>query len=128
VLNENLHCNAVVGPPNFATPNPHACLDSGATGNFVAQQDAPHLRDTIEIDDGPTIISANGTDMPTTLRGRLSLSDKLSPSSQSAFVLDDLQTGTLISLGKLCDDDCIAIFTKHDVQLLKDNEVIIKGT
>jgi hypothetical protein len=42
--------------------------------------------------------------------------------------LDDLQTGTLISLAQLCDDDCIAIFNKHDVKILKHNEIIITGT
>ena len=66
--------------------------------------------------------------MPTTLQGQLLLSDKLSPSAQFAFVLDDLQTGALVSLGQLCDDNCIAIFAKCNVQLLKHNEVIVKGT
>jgi hypothetical protein len=59
--------------------------------------------------------------MPTTLQGQLPLSKKLSPAAQTAFVLDDLKTGTLISLAQLCDDDCIAIFTKYDVKLLKNN-------
>jgi hypothetical protein len=65
--------------------------------------------------------------MPTKLTGQLVLSDKLSSSAQSAFVLDELKTGTLISLAQLCDDDCIAIFTKYDVQIRKNDEIIIKG-
>ena len=65
--------------------------------------------------------------MPTTLQGQLPLSPNLSPTAQAAFVLDDLKTGTLISLAQLCDDDCIAIFTRYDVKLLKNNEVIITG-
>jgi hypothetical protein len=65
--------------------------------------------------------------MPTTQKGILSLSDRLSTPAQAAFVLDDLKTGTLISLAQLCDDDCIAIFTKYDVQIVKDDQVIIKG-
>jgi hypothetical protein len=65
--------------------------------------------------------------MPTTRQGQLPLSTKLSPAAQSAFVLDDLQTGTLISLAQLCDDDCIAIFNRYEVKILKDNEVIIQG-
>jgi hypothetical protein len=66
--------------------------------------------------------------MPVTFKGQLPLSTKLSSTAQSAFVLDDLQTGTLISLPQLCDDDCIALFTKYDVKILKQNEVIITGT
>ena len=65
--------------------------------------------------------------MPATSHGHLSLSDKLSPAAQSAFVLDDLKTGTLISLSQLCDDDCIAIFSKYDVKVLKHNNIIITG-
>jgi hypothetical protein len=66
--------------------------------------------------------------MPVTLKGNLPLSPKLSSTAQSAFVLDDLQTGTLISLAQLCDDDCIAIFDKYEVKILKNDRVIIKGT
>jgi hypothetical protein len=65
--------------------------------------------------------------MPVTSHGQFPLSSKLSPGAQSAFVLDDLKTGSLISLSQLCDDDCIAIFSKYDVQILKHNNIIIKG-
>jgi hypothetical protein len=41
--------------------------------------------------------------------------------------LDNLKTGTLISLSQLCDDDCITVFTRYDIKLLKNNEVIITG-
>jgi hypothetical protein len=66
--------------------------------------------------------------MPTTLQGQLPLSSKLSPPAQAAFVLDDLRTGTLVSLAQLCDDDCIAIFNKYNVKIIKNNQVIIQGT
>jgi hypothetical protein len=66
--------------------------------------------------------------MHTTLKGQLLLSDKLSLQAQSAFVLNDLKTGTLISLAQLCDDDCVAIFSKYDVKLLKNNEIVIEGS
>jgi hypothetical protein len=66
--------------------------------------------------------------MPVTLKGNLPLSPKLSTTAQSAFVLNELQTGTLISLAQLFDDDCIAIFNKYDVKTLKNDKVIITGT
>ena len=66
--------------------------------------------------------------MSSTLSGILPLSPSLSTKAQSAFVLNDLQTGTLVSLAQLCDDDCIALFTKHDVQIVKNNTVLITGT
>ena len=107
-------------PPSLST-NRYAILDSGATGTFVTPADAEHLHNKSVIEDGPTVLSASGRTMPTEIQGQLSLSPKLSPFAQAAFVLDDLKTGTLISLAQLCNDDCIAIFTKYDVQLLKNN-------
>ena len=76
---------------------------------------------------GPTVISSSGNVMKPTLSGIFPLSPYLSNTAQSAFVLDTLKTGTLISLSQLCDDDCIAIFTRFQVRILKNNNVFITG-
>ena len=65
--------------------------------------------------------------MVSKIQGKLPLSKHLSDKAQNAFTLDDLKTGTLVSLAQLCDDDCIAIFSKYDVKILKNNSVIITG-
>ena len=103
-------------------------LDSGATGTFVASSDVVHLRSPVSVSNGPTVLSASGDVMSSTLHGLLPLSSRLSATAQSAFVLDDLRTGTLVSLAQLCDDDCLAIFSKFDVKILKNDTVIITGT
>ena len=108
-------------------PTPHIILDSGATGTFVTSADAMHLRHPTPTSTGPTVLSASGDVMPSTFKGVLPLSPLLSTQTQSAFVLDDLQTGTLVSLAQLCDDDCIAIFSKYDVKILKNDTLIIAG-
>ena len=108
-------------------PSSHVMLDSGATGTFVSSSDAVHLRHPTPTSTGPTVLSASGDVMSSSLHGVLPLSARLSTKAQSAFVLDGLQTGTLVSLAQLCDDDCIAIFTKYDVQVLKNDTVIITG-
>jgi hypothetical protein len=87
-----------------------------------------HLEDPIITDDGPIVLSASGDVMPSTIRGKFPLSNHLSDTAQNAFALDDLKTGTLISLAQLCDHDCIAIFSKYDVNILKNDQVIITGT
>ena len=114
-------------PTVDSPPTPHVLLDSGATGTFVASADVQHLRHPVPISNGPNVLSASGDVMSSTLRGVLPLSPHLSTTAQSAFVLDDLQTGTLVSLAQLCDDDCIAIFTRFDVRILKNNTVLITG-
>ena len=123
---------SVVVPPthvvNTGAAPPAALLDSGATGTFVSSADAVYLRQSVPLSNGPTVLSASGTGMTATQRGTLPLSPLLSDAAQSAFVLDDLRTGTLISLAQLCDDDCTAIFSKNNVKIVKMNTVIINGT
>jgi hypothetical protein len=65
--------------------------------------------------------------MESEIQGQLPLSDQLSTEATEAFSLDNLKTGSLVSLAKLCDDDCIAIFNKFDVKIVKNNHVIITG-
>jgi hypothetical protein len=123
--------SAVVPPPPISVidveESPSALLDSGATGTYVSSDDVPHLRQSIFISNGPSVLSASGTVMTSHQRGTLPLSPLLSDTAQSAFVLDDLRTGTLISLAQLCDDDCVAIFSKFDVKIVKKDTVIITG-
>ena len=72
--------------------------------------------------------SAYGNNMKATAKSQLQLSETPSPCAQAAIFLDDLETGTLISLSQSCDDDCMALFTKHDVQIAKQNKIIIMGS
>jgi hypothetical protein len=65
--------------------------------------------------------------MVSKIRGQLPLLRHLSLDAKDAFVLNNLKTGTLISLAKLCDDDCIAIFTKYNVKITKKAKVLITG-
>ena len=65
--------------------------------------------------------------MKATQTGFLNLSPALSTQAKTAYVLDELKTGTLISLSQLCDDDCIAIFTRYDVKIVKNDSVIIES-
>jgi hypothetical protein len=43
-------------------------------------------------------------------------------------VFDDLKTGSLTSIGQLCDDDSVALFDKHNVKIYKNGRAIIVGT
>ena len=37
-----------------------------------------------------------------------------------------MKSGSLISIGKLYDDDCVVIFTKYDVHIIRRNEILIR--
>jgi hypothetical protein len=75
----------------------------------------------------PVVLSASGDPMVSTIQGTLPLSQHLSNHAQDAFELDALKTGSLVSLSKICDDDCLALFSRHDVQIIKNDQVIITG-
>ena len=85
------------------------------------------MRQTLPISNGPTVLSASGDVMRSCVTGILPLSPLLSDTAQKAFVLDELRTGTLVSLAQICDDDCLAVFSKFDVKILKKDQVIITG-
>jgi hypothetical protein len=82
-------------PTVVVPPSPSVILDSGATATFVTRADAVHLHRSLPITNCPTVLSANGAVMRPTHSGVLPLSPLLSDKAQSAFVLDDLRTGTL---------------------------------
>ena len=114
-----------MSPSSLTNSLPWRILDSGATGSFVTTEDQRVLTNLVTTNDGPTILAANGNTMPTQAQGQLQLSSTLTPKAQHAFVLDDLKTGTLISLSQLCDDDCIVLFTKYGVNIIKNDQGII---
>jgi hypothetical protein len=64
--------------------------------------------------------------MESSIRATVPLVATLSKKAQIGHIFDDL-TGSLISIGQLCDDDCIALFSKYHVDIIKDGKVIIKG-
>ena len=70
---------------------------------------------------------ANGNIIKPAFSATLQLSNKLYSKSHSYHVFNDIITGSLILFFKVCDDECVATFTKFDVKILKHNRVIITG-
>ena len=65
---------------------------------------------------------ADGHIISPTKKAILPLSKKLTEKARVAYSFDNLKRDSLISIRQLCDDDCIAIFTKYDVQKIKHND------
>ena len=51
----------------------------------------------------------------------------LSNRAKSANIFKDLHSASLISLGQLCDDGCTAILDRKQIQVVKDQHVVLKG-
>ena len=70
---------------------------------------------------------ADGRIISPTKKAILPLSNELNEKARVAYSFDNFKCGSLISIGQLCDDDCVAIFTKYDVQIIGRNEILIRG-
>ena len=70
---------------------------------------------------------ADGHILSPTKKAIIPLSKKLTEKARVAFNFNNLKSGSLISIGKLCNDNCITIFSKYDVQIIRHNEILIKG-
>ena len=53
------------------------------------------------------------------------ISPEPSATAQEVHIIDNLATGSLVFIGKIWDKYCIAIFTKYNVKIIKDGNLII---
>ena len=44
------------------------------------------------------------------------LAPELSEKATIGYILDNVETGSLVYIAQLCDNDCIASFTKYDIK------------
>ena len=65
--------------------------------------------------------------MSTTRTGNTPLASSLSAHAKKAHIFDGLFNALLISLGKLCDDDCVAILDKNEINIIKGKTIILKA-
>ena len=117
-------------PEPFAIPthNYYEALGyTAATKHYIDPEASKHCTIIIKAH-GPDVIVANGGIITPSLQAKVTLSKELSNKAQYVFILDDLKTGYPLSIGQLCDDDCIAIFRKFNFNILKNNRIIITGT
>ena len=109
--------------PTVAHTNviPKALPNTTATSHYLNTDDLPHCYYITRTTSGPTVQGDNGNTIKNSYWATLKFSNKIYSKAQSSHVFKDIATGSLISMGQLYDDDCIAIFTKFDVISLKHN-------
>ena len=120
--------NTTTYSPTVIPPQPHAIADTGATGHYINPNHIHTCTQIIPTNHGPTVLTANGHKMSPTHRVTVPLTPALSAQAQQGHVLRTLSTGSLISIGTLCDDDCTATFSKNQITVTKNGTPIIHGT
>ena len=103
-----------------------AKADSGATSHYWRKTDAHTLLDVQATSHGATIQLPDSSTISATAVGRLPLPAYLTVSATNTHVFDYLHSASLISLGQLCDDDCVSILDKHKIQVIKESKVVIQ--
>ena len=66
----------------------------------------------------------NKDTLSSTTSGFLPLNE-VSPMVKQAYVLPSLTDTSVLSIGQLCNDNCIAIFTKKDILIIKKGQIIL---
>ena len=69
----------------------------------------------------------DSTHVQATHSGLLPLHHSFSKTAKTAHVLDGMTNSSLISIGQLCNDDCVAILDKRRLQVFKNNKCILMG-
>jgi hypothetical protein len=76
---------------------------------------------------GPSVMLSDSTNIQATHSGQLPLHHSLSSTAKRAHILDGITNSSLVSLGQLCDDDCIAVLDKKTLKVFKSNECVLQG-
>ena len=75
--------------------------------------------------DRPELLLPNNKKMSETITGNIPLAISLSAHEKKAHIFDGLHSDSLISLCQLCDDDCVAILDKNQINILKVKTLIL---
>ena len=100
--------------------------DSGASSNYWREQDKQILHN-IKPNPNISVTLPNNNPIKSTSSGIIPLSHKLSSKAKTATVLPNLKSSSLISLGQLCDDDCKVLLDKKELNVYKDDQVVLTG-
>ena len=107
--------------------NVSAKANSGASKHFLKPEHASVLRNLLPVPNGPPAVLPNKKKIHPTHQGYLPLSSALSESATSSLIYPGITNKLLVSIGQLCDDDCLAIFTKKYLHIFKNNKLLLKG-
>ena len=122
----NLTSAVVSHKSDLSSPVVLAKGDSAASKNYWRQQDKEVLN-KIEKYQGPSVLLPNNATIASTERGQLPLSSLLSKEAKTAQILPQLASSSLISLGQLCDDNCVILLHKKVLLAIENKEIVLKG-
>ena len=77
---------------------------------------------------GPDVHQPDNTVLKTQGTGLVPIDETLSPEATRAMILPELKSSSLISMGQLCDKNCLIVLSKKKLTVIKDNKLVLEGT
>ena len=102
--------------------------DSVASDHYFRSEDSDCLDNITATKSSRPISLPNKSKIFATEQGILPVSNDISIQGRTAKILPELKSASLISIRKLCDDDCQVYFNKENLQVRKNNKLILVGT
>ena len=102
--------------------------DTGASRNFLKEEDITKLVNVHKLIDGPIVILLNSVLIKATHKCLLRLHDTLSNQLKEALVYPGITNESLISIGQIYDNNCLGLFSKKNINILKEDRLILTGT
>ena len=87
----------------------------------------PHPPDVIPTLSTTTIKLPNSTLITATEKGYIPLHSSLNEAATQVKIIPQLTNSSFLSIGQLCDNNCLAIFHKKYLTIFKNNKVILQG-
>ena len=98
--------------------------DLGASKTYLQVKHQQYLHDQQVLSNGPQATLPNNSKIRASVQGKLPLNPNV---TLQALVYPHLLNESLLSIGQLCDEGCIAIFDKHNLSILKNGHIILSG-
>lgn len=135
---ESLHCDLInlknyftsysanaVAPTNTTTIT-YAKADSGASAHFLKPRDTAFLTNLHASTYKKEAILPNGEKITASHQGLLPF-EGLNQQAKEATIYPGLTNESLLSIGQFCDDNCMGLFTKTAVYIIKNNKILLHG-
>ena len=110
---------------SYRSPTPsqeYLLADTGCTSHYlkdtVKLPQKPDKQLRVQLPDGSFMESKTSTHLPFI---------DLNPKATQAHTFQALKTANLLSIGQLCDNDCVATFNKTTVTITKNKSIIMTG-
>ena len=118
----NLHISSVA--PLYHMDEDIMKADSGASKTYLREKHSKYLNNSQVLYNGPKATLPDNSSIQASMQGNLPLHESLTLSS---LVYPALNNESLLSIGQLCDEGCIAVFDRKLLSIIKNKKLILQG-